>query len=751
MWDFIVYLGESAISLAVLYLLYKATMSYETLHRLNRVVLLGVVVLAAVLPLCEIKIIEEVELLPLADVEGDVAMMSVVEDTSFDYVAWLKSLAVALFCLGAAVMVIRLVVSQLSVWRMTRSGDRRELGEGVVLTVVDKLATPFSWFRNVVVAKSDAEQDIDLILEHELAHVRLRHSWDVLAVDIALCVWWFNPALWLLRRELQSLHEYQADDAVLRKGVDAKTYQMLLIKRAVGSRLHSVANCLNHSNLKNRITMMCKKTSSRWSAAKLLLVLPLVALSLAATATTVYVPKEQNKGNENFVETQTVTADEEQPYIKVQQMPTFQGGDLNAYRNWMQSQLQYPKEAKDKGIKGRVIFSFVVEKNGSVSNFDALQASDKILVDEVERVFKLTPKWEPGKQNGKEVRVKFTVPIVFTGDDVAVYNRVFSQGTPLSEISKDAESAVGEVSGRVIDAKTKKPIPDVILLINGAGVGTHSDASGRYSLKKLPEGKYTFVASCVGYKSVKKDFEVSSKKSAEVNFELEEQAVAVDEIVVDKNKTATQSLSNVEKAKFEKGDIIEMKSTTGESMWVRYIGDGSSALVLIDGKEGKIDDIDVDDVESFTVLKGEQATKIYGEKGKNGVVLILTKKAAQSEPAVVKTQTTSAKPIGEEAFIKVESMPTFQGGDLNGYRNWVQSQLQYPKEAKDKGVQGRVIFSFVVEKDGSVSNFDALQAPDKILVEEIERVFKLTPKWEPGKQNGKAVRVKYTVPIVFTL
>jgi len=309
----------------------------------------------------------------------------------------------------------------------------------------------------------------------------------------------------------------------------------------------------------------------------------------------------------------------------------------------------------------------------------------------------------------------------------------------------------GEVSGRVIDAKTKKPIPDVILLINGAGVGTHSDASGCYSLKKLPEGKYTFITSCVGYKSVKKEFEVSSKKSVEVNFELEEQAVAVDEIVVDKNKTAAQSLSNVEKAKFEKGDTIEMKSTTGESMWVRYIGDGSSVLVLIDGKEGKIDDIGVDDIESFTVLKGEQATKIYGEKGKNGVVLITTKKAAQSEPAVAKTQTASEKPTQEDAFIKVESMPTFQGGDLNGYRNWVQSQIKYPKEAQENGIQGRVIFSFVVEKDGSVSSFDALQAPDKILVDEVERIFKLTPKWEPGKQNGKAVRVKYTVPIVFTL
>ena len=599
MWDFIVYLGESAISLAVLYLLYKATMSYETLHRLNRVVLLGVVVLAAVLPLCEIKIIEEVEFLPLADVEGDVAMVSVVEDTAFDYVAWLKSLAVTLFCLGAAFMVVRLVVSQFSVWRMTRSGARRELGEGVVLTVVDKLATPFSWFRNVVVAKSDAEQDLDLILEHELAHVRLRHSWDVLAVDIALCVWWFNPALWLLRRELQSLHEYQADDAVLSKGIDAKTYQILLIKRAVGSRLHSVANCLNHSNLKNRITMMCKKTSSRWSAAKLLLILPLVALSLAATATTVYVPKEQNKGNENFAieqesENSTIRISDEKIYLNSEEIP-----------------------------------------------FDELK----------ERV-----------------------------QDFRQINLVADKGTTMGEV-----------------------------------------ADVRSELRENPELKVNYLAN--------------------------------DTVKINSTQHLTvQSVKSVPMEDLKKGDTIEMKSTTGESIWVKYIGDGSSALVLIDGKEGNLEDLKVEDIEYFTVVKNEEALKAYGEKGKNGVILITTKKAkynrvfSQGTP-IEETQQSSQ----EEAFIKCEKMPTFQGGDLNGYRNWFQSQLQYPAEAKEKGVKGRVIFSFVVEKDGSVSEFKVLNTPDKLLSAEVERVFKLTPKWEPGKQNGKEVRVKYTVPIYFAI
>lgn len=203
--------------------------------------------------------------------------------------------------------------------------------------------------------------------------------------------------------------------------------------------------------------------------------------------------------------------------------------------------------------------------------------------------------------------------------------------------------------------------------------------------------------------------------------------------------------------KLEKGDTIEMKSATGESMWVRYFGDGSSVLVLIDGKEGNMEDLKVEDIDSFTVIKNEEALKAYGEKGKNGVILITTKNAynrvfSQGTPIEEAQQS-----LQEEAFIKCEKMPTFQGGDLNAYRNWFQSQLQYPKEAKEKGIKGRVIFSFVVEKDGSVSDFKVLNTPDKLLSAEVERVFKLTPKWEAGMQNGKVVRVKFTVPIVFNI
>ena len=504
MFDFLVYLVQSAVCLAALYLIYKVAMSHETLHRLNRILLLGSVILSAMLPLCRVKIVKEYDLAPtISAVEIEDMVVADVAQLGVDYISLLKDVAVMIFVVGVAFMLVRLAYGIYSVWRLIHSGQMSVVEEDVTLTVVDSLSSPFSWFGHIVASKEDVEQSRQMILEHELAHIRLRHSWDVMAVDVAMCLWWFNPALWLLRRELQSLHEYQADDAVLRRGIDAKTYQMLLIKRAVGSRLHSVANCLNHSNLKNRITMMCKNQSSRWAATKALLVVPMVAVALSAFATTEYVPREvQNKVTENSVNMQdeekpnpvvvidgkvvphgemtkldpntidkmevfkgdkakeyaaeldlniseedvkeglivitlkkdgqtdvsaeatkgkiviadkSMNSNDGQPLIKAEKMPKFQGGDLNRFAVWMQSQIQYPAEAVEKGLSGRVVFSFVVEKDGSTSDFTVLATPDKVLSDEVKRVFDSAPKaWTAGEENGKKVRVKFTVPIVFT-------------------------------------------------------------------------------------------------------------------------------------------------------------------------------------------------------------------------------------------------------------------------------------------------------------------------------------------------
>lgn len=298
MYDIIIYLLQSGACLAGFYFVYKLFLSRETLHRFNRMLLLSVIVVSAVLPLCRITVERE---LPVAATEtvievSEITAAEIVEDKSVDY----ETAICIVFLLGAAATAARLIFSIASVRRIIASGTTTTTDDGISLTIMDGDTKPFSWMRHIVLSAKDAEENGRIIIAHETAHIRLHHSWDILAVDIIGCMQWFNPALWLLRRELQSLHEYEADDAVLASGVNIKEYQMLLIKKAVGGRLLTIANCLNHSKLKNRITMMLQKPSSRWSAGKALLMLPLVGLSLGAFARTVYVlPQEQDKVMQN--------------------------------------------------------------------------------------------------------------------------------------------------------------------------------------------------------------------------------------------------------------------------------------------------------------------------------------------------------------------------------------------------------------------------------------------------------------------
>jgi archaellum component FlaG (FlaF/FlaG flagellin family) len=124
-------------------------------------------------------------------------------------------------------------------------------------------------------------------MAHERAHIRARHSWDVMLVDVLSVLQWFNPALWLLRSDLRAIHEFEADDAVLSQGIDARQYQYLLVRKAMATGGYSVVNSIGHSTLKKRINMMLKHKSNALSALKVLYVIPLVMAALAVNARTV--------------------------------------------------------------------------------------------------------------------------------------------------------------------------------------------------------------------------------------------------------------------------------------------------------------------------------------------------------------------------------------------------------------------------------------------------------------------------------
>ena len=283
--------------LAVFYLFFKLLLSRETFHRLNRIVVLAAMVLSFVLPLCVITVYRELPAMPELPVTEEAGYAPSAEPESQPF-PWDKA-ATAAFLAGAAAALLWTLGSVCGVLHMIRRGHRERLGDGSVLVRTDQPVVPFSWYRYIVMSEKDLAENGEAIVLHEKAHLRLRHSFDLLVTDLAGCLQWFNPAMWLLRRELRAIHEYEADEAVLDSGVDARQYQLLLIRKAAGGRWYSVANSFNHSKLKNRITMMLRKRSSRWAGAKVLFLLPLTGLALGAFARTAYVFPDDKGKKEN--------------------------------------------------------------------------------------------------------------------------------------------------------------------------------------------------------------------------------------------------------------------------------------------------------------------------------------------------------------------------------------------------------------------------------------------------------------------
>ena len=288
MTEFLIYQGKAAIALAVFYMFYRLLLSKETFHRFNRIVLLGTAALSFVLPLCVITF-KEVVVVPAMTGTSETIVGEAAETVAMVPEAsapiWPVILC-SLFALGAMAVLLHVVISIIGIRRMIRSGNSQALESGETLIITETDTAPFSWMKYIVISREDYESGYSQILTHEKAHIALRHSWDILFVDMITALQWFNPAIWMLKADLRALHEFEADDAVLRSGANIKEYQYLLIRKAVSKSGYSVANSFNHSTLKARITMMLNKKSSRMSAWKALYVLPLVGISLAATAET---------------------------------------------------------------------------------------------------------------------------------------------------------------------------------------------------------------------------------------------------------------------------------------------------------------------------------------------------------------------------------------------------------------------------------------------------------------------------------
>ena len=687
---FFIYILKSSVCLVLFYLFFRLLLSKETFHRFNRMALLGVLFFSLLIPCIEVTTRHQVEvqqavlsieqLLLMAELEVTPANVGAVQETSA--ISWVQ-IVLLVYLAGILFLACRNIYSLICLFRLVHSGKHEKLEKGVTLVVHNQEIAPFSWMKYIVISRKDLEENGREILIHEMAHIHHRHSVDLLVADICIFFQWFNPGAWLLKQELQNIHEYEADETVINEGVNAKEYQLLLIKKAVGTRLYSMANSFNHSKLKKRITMMLKEKSNPWARLKYLYVLPLAAIAVTAFARpeisekmeeisavkvndlaeivqekvlqdTVKVSKDEKK--DALVVTGVKSKEEEEIVIfeVVEQMPEYPGG-MSALQKYLSEKIAgSPMKGK---AGGRVMVGFTVAETGKIKDVRVLQSDEASLNQEAERIVSEMPDWIPGKQRGRPVPVKYTVPIRFgnirfaenkqplifadgkeismdamekldpstiesisvlkDSTSIKVYGKRGANGVILVNTQRGSKTKIQNkeisfsqkttstdavpdfpVSGTVVDEQGR-PKAGVSIIVPNTNHGTITDINGHFSLKAMKDGNLWF--SFIGYKPVK------ASVSSTMNIRMEQE-------VVDLFPELSGSVKNGNSG-FKVNNGVTVHGIKGEE-----------PLVIIDGKEAMEKDalskLAPDHIKSISVLKDKSAQVVYGDKGKNGVIIV---------------------------------------------------------------------------------------------------------------------------------
>lgn len=420
------YLLQVNVGLILFYALYKLVCTRDTFFRSRRFILIVSLVLPFILPFIDVR--EWLE-------SGDRMIML----THFDYSAVLPEIVVGsevaetgnrvfvlsewigyLYLAGVVVLLVRLVVQAFSLYRLIVRMPEKEIN-GVRVKCLNDPSGPFSFFGWIFMNPAAVKEDeISEILTHEMAHVKQHHSVDVLLAEMVSICCWMNPFAWLLKREVRLNLEFLADRKVMEAGFATKSYQYHLLGLAYNHK-YGLSNNFNFSHLKQRIIMMNKKKSNAAGHIKYaLFVLPAFALLVAGNISCSQDASQTEDAKEEVVapvspEAKEAPADstaKEEVFMVAEQMPEYPGG-MKEMLKFLQENVKYPENAMKNNVQGRVIVQFVVEKDGTPTEFKVARSVDPDLDAEALRVLQTMPKWKPGMQRGEVVRVKFTVPVSF--------------------------------------------------------------------------------------------------------------------------------------------------------------------------------------------------------------------------------------------------------------------------------------------------------------------------------------------------
>ena len=734
MGAFIVYIIKSSLLLAMLVSLFMLFMSRETFHKLNRYLLLCIVVVSLALPFANVGVstplqglFDSIEngftkiddALPVADVLlADEQPMMATQPlvATFDAVADVTPVSIeekgstaplwqivvlVIYVLGVVLLVIRQLVMYVQLSRLIMRSSKVSAEQYGLRNVKLRLHSgeekPFSWFGWVVVSNKDMDEGAREILTHEAAHVRAGHSWDILLADAVIIMQWFNPLAWIMKNTLKDIHEFEADEAVISSGVNAKQYQLLIIKKAVGARLYSIANSFNHSLTKKRITMMCKEKSSKWSRAKALYILPVAAVAALSFSTVENANAEPDCKVNEIVSDGTISGVENNAQVvevdsicEIDQVPTNDGpekicqvvevqpefpGGMKEMMKYLQSNLKYPEVAKAAGAEGKAFVQFVVKADGSIENVEIMRSSGDASLDaEALRVVKAMPKWKPAMNKGKAVNVKFVLPIVYKLPKEDNGNGVY-----VSEKTKEKLLVVSD--GAIYDGDINDIAPETIESIE---IVKFADLTPELQEKLKATGK-----EAVMYINIKKE-NSNSASGNEAVFTVCEKMPEFPGGQQDLMKYLSRNIKYPQTAR----DAEVMGK-----VFVRFLVQ----------KDGTIADA--------SVLKGEYSKYVYSAE-------------------VISLKNHIAKKQEELEILAADGVSK----DILRRRGMELQELQVQAYCS-------------IEKNGGRSEVkvDAGDAAIKALEAEAVRVVSSMPAWNPGMQGGKPVYTQYVLPISFRL
>ena len=776
-----IYILKWAISLTLLYSLYGLFLRKETFHRFNRMVLLGILLTSMVLPFCiihtkqetivskgmtdlETNIADEIviQYQPEEDAEGTEPSTHIsffkkkqseretpVHTLHLSPVRWL----ILLYLLGLVYFWSQYLLSVGAIYRVIRKSQRIDkdgLPKGVRLKSHPSIHTPFSWFSTIIIREDDLEGNAnitDAIIAHELAHVQLRHSWDNLLADFAANMLWWLPFTWMLRRDLRDVHEYQADQAVMQRGFDAHTYQLLLIDRATEPTPYEIANNFEQNPIKRRLVMMFRNQSGRYAWMKALYLIPLAGIALAAFA------------KPNMMETiETKVSDEMDsfptPFSSSSDDQTSPTND----NDWMQDPRGIYKMTRITGRGGiemsapfdqykicrdeATISLFVDAGNPGDIQF-RMNINDEIVFNYTGKV----PQEEDGHgsqiydSNGKEFKLRWWSMhkghALFPDNDWVVekYERdKFSN--PAEEIlnlMKEPPRAKGRdyYAGRWVSMGERESAAEVIALKEGIEAG-----------KKKPDLGELMVM-----------------------------------IVRDKRMAMLRLLD---------GRNMARRGVMGRVMPITHKGKNE---LHIAGHRFEIHQID-DQFFYIKTEKGDYQLWLRDTYTPNSFydVFIDMLHADQHQKLSLPTSKIDPKPTdtdlprsaSDSIYIAPNvSIAEYEGGQT-ALMQYLQTNLHYPDPIYRKyGFEGRLLVTFVVEKDGSLQHFSvfrndirtketasSLHLTDeeyeafvskrkKAFEESVIELLQSMPHWRPAihETDGKQeyVRMKYTLPVTFKL